>query len=327
MAARTVVLSGMAMTTPDGVAGGLAPAHARRGVVTDLRTRLEAARVGPSRLADRPSEMAADAVEAVLGDALDGCPPARRGLVLGSGAVGIDQSMTLTTESLTRPRPYNVSPALVPACVMNYASALCAIRFDLQGPNATVTAGRVTGLAALTYAERLIRLGRADLVVCGAFEDLNDRRTAFQEIIGGAHAPPGEGCCVFLLETAGQAELGGRPVLAEIAALESGIVTGDEGDALSGIVGRALDRAGAAGADIAVAAVTGDEEERLLRPLLPNAGWIRPAEVVGDTLGAAAAFQVGAAVLTDGASPGRLALVVATDPDGQAGSAVLRLPR
>jgi 3-oxoacyl-[acyl-carrier-protein] synthase II len=333
--ADPVVLSGMAMATPGGIARELAHGSplrttAGRGVVSDLQVREGSAPAGPGRLADRASTMAADTVEALLGDALDGCPPARRGLVLGSGSAGIDQSMTVTGDSLTRSRPFNVNPALVPACVMNYASAQCAIRFDLRGPNVTVTAGRVTGLAALTYAQRLLRRDRADLVVCGAFEDLNDRRAALDGLVdaNGSHARPGEGCCAFLLETGRHARRHGRPVLAEIVALDSGVVTstGDEHVVLAEVVDRTLARADADAGDVAVAAVSGDEES-VLRPVLPNAKWIRPADVVGDTLGAAAAFQVGAAVLAHRASAGRLVMVIATDPDGQVGCAVLRLPQ
>jgi len=327
---ETIVLSGMAMTTAGGVAGRLGPVPAGVGVVSDLQTRAEPEPAGPSRLADRPSAMATDALDVLLSDVLEDCPPERRGLVLGSGSAGIDQSMTLTSTSLTRARPYNVPPALVPACVMNYASALCAIRFDLQGPNATVTAGRVTGLAALGYAERLLRLNRADLVVCGAYEDLNDRRTALQAVLDadGGYAAPGEGCCVFLAETASRASRHGRPILAEIVALDSGVAAcrGDRAVVLGHVVGRALTRAGAAGEEIALVSVSGDEQ-RLLGPVLPNARWIRPADVVGDTLGAAAAFQVGGAVLAERPSSApTLAMVVATDPDGQIGCAVLRLP-
>jgi 3-oxoacyl-[acyl-carrier-protein] synthase II len=332
--ADPIVLSGLAMTTPAGIARELAhPSALRttasRGVVTDIEAQADPAPAGPGRLADRPSAMATDTLEALLDNALETCPPARRGLVLGSGAAGIDQSMTVTTDSLTRTRPYNVSPALVPACVMNYASALCAIRFDLQGPNVTVTAGRVTGLSAITYARRLLRQDRADLVICGTYEDLNDRRVAIGNLAAanGSHGAPGEGCCVFLLEKKSQAARQERPVLAEILALEFGVVTsaGDEQVMLVDVVERALSRAGVNGGDVILAAASGDEQTAL-HASVPNAEWIVPAEVIGDTLGSAAAFQIAAAVLSRQAALGGIALVVAIDPDGQVGCAVLRLP-
>lgn len=324
---ETTVISGMAMVTPNGIAGQLAGALSARGVVAGLRAQADPAPPSPNGLADRASAMAADAVAALLEPVSGDCPPSRRALVLGSGSAGIDQSMTLITESLTRSRPFNVSPALVPACVMNYASALCAIRFGLQGPNVTVTAGRATGLAALAYATRLIRLGRADLAVCGAYEDLNDRRGALQALAeaDGGYPPPGEGCCVFLLEAGERASRSGRPALAEVVALESGVVTrpADSGAVLTEVVGRALARCGAVGDDIAVVAVSGGEE-RVLRPLLAAATWIRPADLLGDTLGAAMAFQAGAALLAGQPAAGRLVMAVATDRDGQAGCVVLR---
>lgn len=332
-----LVLSGAAMMTLAGSGRRLAAPTAGRFrkeavVAADLATRAEATPSGPGRLADRPSEMATETIGALLGEGvLDGCPPSRRGLVIGSGAAGMDQTMTVTTDSLTRDPPYLVGSALVPACVMNYASALCAIRYDIRGPNVTVTAGRVTGLAALAYGRRLLRCGRADLVVCGAYEDWNERRTAIERLLagdraGGERPVPGEGCCVFLLETAGHARLRGRPALAELVALEAGTATGtvDRHTVLAGVLDRALRRAGVDGADVAVA-VTSADDERTCRSALPDATWVRPAEVVGDTYGAEAAFQLAAALLADRDGPDRLAVVAATDPDGQVGCAMLRL--
>ncbi|TDD87649.1 3-oxoacyl-ACP synthase [Actinomadura darangshiensis] len=334
---RTVI-SAMSLMSPAGIgtgpfraaidaallAGGPQPlGEAPGGRVEDFRPE-ESASARPVRLADRPSAMAIATVEALLpDDVLAAWPPDRRALVLGSGASGIDQSMTLTRDSLTRPRPDNITPALVPACVMNYASAQAAIRFDLRGPNATVTAGRATGLAALRYARRLLTRGRADAVVCGAYEDLNDRRAAIAEA-AGIKAPPAEGCCAFLVEPGTRARAHGRPELAEVLALESGVFAepADAGAVLAGTVRRALDRAGADPGDVALLVPSGDEDAGL--GALRDARVLRTADLVGDLHGAAAAFQVATAIAVADEAPLRgLALITAVDPDGQAGCCLL----
>jgi 3-oxoacyl-[acyl-carrier-protein] synthase II len=328
-ATAPVVLTGLAMATTGGIGRAFGDGAPRAGVVCDLEVRAEPVPTGPGRLADRPATMTIDTLEPLLDGAFDDCPPERRGLVLGSGSAGIDQSMTVTSDSLTRARPFNVNPALVPACVMNYASAQCAIRFDLRGPNVTVTAGRVTGLATLGYARRLLLRNRADLIVCGAFEDLNDRRAALHALrtpaahASGPYAPspraPAEGCCAFLLETGRHAHDHGRPVLAEVVALDSRVVADpeDESRILAATLTRVLTGIDPAEVTLAVSSGTA---ERHLRPFLPNAVWTSPADVLGDTLGATAAFDLAVAAL----SRARLAAVICADPDGQVACAVLR---
>lgn len=321
----TTVISAFEVMTSAGVgaepfaaalAPGAAPVH---GPVPGFATGDDSTVASRVRLADRPSAMALAAIASLLPDgAARSWDPARRALVLGSGAAGIDQSMTVTRDSLTRPRPDNVNPALVAACVMNYASAQAAIRFDLRGPNATVTCGRVTGLAALGYARRLLAAGRADAVICGAYEDMNERRTGIAAAAGVA-GPAAEGCCVLLVESAERARAHGRPVLAEVLAVETGVFTepGDAHDALRSVAERALRRAEAVPEDVGLVVPGGDEDP------LPGARVVRPAEAVGDAFGAAAALQLAAAVIAG--SRGTLALVTATDPDGHAGACLLRV--
>lgn len=336
-ASDIAVISAMSLMSPAGT--GVRPFRdaIRAGVpltggrVEDFRTEAPDPSSRPVRLVDRASAMALAAVGTLLdGDVLHGWPPGRRALVLGSGAAGIDQSMTLTRDSLTRPRPDNVRPALVPACVMNYASAQAAITYDLQGPNATVTAGRTTGLAALRYALLLLARGRADAVVCGAYEDLNQRRVAIAET-SGIKDPAAEGCCVFLVETAGRARAAGRFVLAEVLAVDGGVFAepSDAAGVLAAAVQRALDSAGASPGEIELLVTSGTAETADAYPGLADARTLRPAELIGDTFGAASAFQIAAAIASAGSMGGRggLALITTTDPDGHAGCCLLRTPR
>jgi 3-oxoacyl-[acyl-carrier-protein] synthase II len=313
----TTVISAMSLMSPAGIGAGPFEEALRTGTRTPGGpvpgfTDVPSSRV---RLADRPSAMALATIEALLADGVrEGWPSSRRALVLGSGAAGIDQSMTLTRDSLTRPRPDNVNPALVPACVMNYASAQAAIRFGLRGPNATVTAGRLTGLAALGYARRLLDRDRADAVIWGAYEDLCDRRVAIAEA-AGIIDPAAEACCAFLAEPARRARAVGRPVLAEVLALETGVFAEleDAAAVLRDAVDRALRRADAA-LDLLVP--SGEEDLRAATRV------VRPAAVVGDAFGAASALQVAAAIAMG--AHGGLALVTSVDPDGHAGACLLR---
>ncbi|MFI0450152.1 beta-ketoacyl synthase N-terminal-like domain-containing protein [Actinomadura sp. 6N118] len=327
MTAAKGVISAMSLMSPAGI--GVEPFReairaerpAQGGDVEDFHTERPEGSGRPVRLIDRPSAMVLATMGTLLGDdVLAGWAPGRRGLVLGSGASGIDQSMTLTRDSLTRPRPDNVNPALVPACVMNYASAQAAITYDLQGPNATVTAGRATGLAALRYAGLLLARDRADAVVCGAYEDLNERRVAIAEA-AGIKGTAAEGCCAFLVEPAERARAGGRPVLAEILAVDSGVFTEprDAADVLAAAVRRALDAAGTGPGDIGLIVPGGSEDADLLG--LAHARVVRPGTLIGDAFGAASAFQVATAIVAGG---GDLALITTIDPDGHAACCLLR---
>ncbi|MFG2000315.1 beta-ketoacyl synthase N-terminal-like domain-containing protein [Spirillospora sp. NPDC048911] len=327
MTAAKGVISAMSLMSPAGI--GVEPFRAAiradrpvpGGRVEDFHTEPPEGAGRPVRLIDRPSAMALATIGTLLGDdVLAGWAPDRRALVLGSGASGIDQSMTLTRDSLTRPRPDNVNPALVPACVMNYASAQAAIAYDLQGPNATVTAGRATGLAALRYAGLLLARDRADAVVCGAYEDLNERRVAIAEA-AGIKGTVTEGCGAFLVEPAERARAGGRPVLAEILAVDGGVFAEprDAAGVLAASVRRALATAGAGLGDVGLIVPGGTEDADPHG--LAHARTVRPGAIVGDAFGAAAAFQLAAAIAAGG---GDLALITTIDPDGHAMCCLLR---
>lgn len=335
---HSLAISGMAMMTPSGVgrkladmaAPGTTSATAAPGIVSDLECPDEVPPTGPGRLADRPSAMAIETIGALLpGSGYTECPPDRRGVVLGSSSVSMDQSMTVTRDSLTHKRPYNVNPALIPACVMNYASARSAIEYESQGPNVTVTAGRTAGLAAFTYARRLLRRDRADAVVCGAFEDLNDRRASIaalaREDTGGAHQ--GEGACVFLVESPARSRARGAPRLADVLAVDSAVATvpHDSDIALADLARRVLRRCEIAPADVGLCVVASDEDSAV-RDVVEHAAVVRPAEIVGDTLGATAAFQIATATLAHAAHATSFSLIATKDQDGQLSCAVLATP-
>lgn len=333
-----VVVSALAVVSPLGIGTGPFTAAVRAGrsgdggPVTGLDADPDFAPTRQVRLYERASALAVGTVAKLLaGGRLAAVPAGRRGIVLGSGLASIDTFMGVSTASLTGARPYHVDHKRVPAAVMNYTSAQAAIKFDLRGPNVTVTAGRVSGLTALGYGKRLLDAGRAGAVVSGSFDELTPRRLAIEAAAGRASSAPAEGCCVFLLESARAARDAGRTPLAEVLSCTAGLFPAPDeaADVLAGVAGRALERAGVRADDVRLAVPGGpaggplaDREAEVLKRLVPGVRTADPGAVVGDTAGAAAGFQAAAALALPAAG---LTLLTALDPDGQVGCAVLRV--
>ncbi|MGC5021031.1 beta-ketoacyl synthase N-terminal-like domain-containing protein [Micromonospora sp. DT47] len=288
------------------------------------------------RLRERSSVLAVGTVTKLL-EALDlsASPPARRGIVFGSAMASIDSYMIVSKGSLSGAKPYFVDHNRMPPGIMNYTSGQAAVKFDLHGPNVTVTAGRASGLTALTCGRRLVAAGRADVMLAGAFEEVTERRLRIETATGRSAdgVAAGEGCCVFALETEDSARRAGRRVLAELLATTAGHCA-EEAEAeatLARTAARALRLAGVAPGEIrtVVRGAPGNDslarqESALLAALAPDARIVDPAAVVGDTYGASSAFGVAAAVVSAGPDGG-VTLVTSVDPDGQVAVGVVRV--
>jgi 3-oxoacyl-[acyl-carrier-protein] synthase II len=253
----------------------------------------------------------------------------RTGVVLGTTSGSTQTQFAFTTDSLTRRKPYFVNPAQMPFALMNSAAAQCASWHGLTGPNTTVAAGRLSGIATLRYADRLLRTGRASAVFAGAAEECGDARTLLERRRGNT-APLGEGSAVLYLAPGG----GNRSALAEVVALDTRLaVAGEPRGALTGCLRRVL--AGVSPREVwgmaasgpdpattelerdAVSAALGREVERV----------VVPAELVGDTGAATGAFQLAALLAYGGAEDGagRLAVATAVESDGMVGCVLVRL--
>jgi len=257
----------------------------------------------------------------------------RTGVVLGTTSGSTQTQFAFTTDSLTRRKPYFVNPAQMPFALMNSAAAQCASWHGLTGPNTTVAAGRLAGIATLRYADRLLRTGRASALFAGAAEECGDARTLLERRRGNT-ARLGEGAAVLYLRPGG----GNRSALAEVVALDTRLaVAGRPREALTECLRRVL--AGVAPREVwgmapsgpdpvttelerdAVSAALGREVERV----------VVPAELVGDTGAATGAFQLAALLALGEAEnegerePGRLAVATAVDRDGMVGCVVVRL--
>ncbi|MFC5184942.1 beta-ketoacyl synthase N-terminal-like domain-containing protein [Actinomadura harenae] len=301
-----------------------------------------------TRAMDRATAMAVLAA----GDLLPGEPAApdasdaadaqaaaeRTALVLGISTGPVAALTTFTADSFTGDRPYLVDAARFPAALMNYTAGQMAIWHHVRGPNSTVAAGRTAGLAALRYALRLLRAGRADTVLCGAVEEFSAERAWLEWHAAQDRVRPpvlGEGCAMLRLTRSDLASTEGAPVF-EVAAVESGLAEDEPRDAA-----RVLERC--ARSALAKAGVTPDEIGLVVPGEAPDAAGEAEADAlaalfggrpprttgcarrIGDTRAASAAFQMAAVLAHAERAPGaRPALITTVDRDGPVACAVLR---
>ena len=247
------------------------------------------------------------------------------GLVLGTTTGSAETNMVAMGGALRSGRPYLIDPAAAPYLVMNGPAGQCAIWHDFKGPNATIAAGRPSGLAALGYARRLLLTGRAAMVIAGAAEEYS-RARSWMEIRaaedGSASPPPGEGCAMFAI-TAGPSA--SRPAVADVLALDFRMcVDGDWWAAVDQSVRRALLTAERAPGDVWATCASGapgqagKAETAVLEQTASGAVALPDLTgLVGEMDASASAFQL-AAVLSEAASSaeaaGWVAVITSTDP-------------
>jgi 3-oxoacyl-[acyl-carrier-protein] synthase II len=303
--------------------------------VPDFDVREILGRTG-TRSMDRAAGLAVAATRGLLeraGPPLAGYPPEDVGVVLGVSD-GIKSVMDFLRDTWTRDKPYDVDPSHVPRTLMNFAAGQCAIWHHVTGPNATICGSHATALLTLNYARRLQRNGHARASVWGAVEELSPERAAVESARagGGTGRPPGEGCAMFLLESA-QPRADDRMALAEVLAVEFGIWAdlGTIRGALAGCLSRALDRAAVrrdevfAIAPLSSAGPRGRAERAGAADALGDLPVLtRTADAIGDTGAASAAFQI-VELLIEGAGSGRVGVATTADPEGRVGCALLRI--
>jgi len=297
-----------------------------------------------TRSMDRVTALAVAATEQLLrgpgGERIDGVGN-DTALVLGTNISSAQSIMDFTRDTFVQDKPYFVDPARFPNVVLNCAAARCAIWHRLQGPNATISGGRASGLLALSYARRLQRSGRAGPVLCGAAEEFSVAR-AWLQTLSEPDLPTSailsEGCAMVLLEPAGRPAGHLRTALAELLALEFGVYR-----ALTGVqpaLADCLDRAFAAAHESparlwAVISsggpnLPGVAEDAALTEILGDRVPVRhrATDLVGDVGAASASFGLTAVLALAAQEPaahGRTALLTAVDRDGVVGCGLLRL--
>ena len=225
------------------------------------------------------------------------------GVALGSFTAGVHASAEYLETYLKQGA--GASPAILFSnTVGNAPASVCALELGLRGPNATLTHKEASGLAAIEFAARLVRRGRAPAILAGGADVLElvfYRVHDWFAVMAPDHEPcrpydagrrgflMGEGAFLFVLEDEARARARGARILGHITGTAS---AGSPDafnawpaapDALVRVMGDAIARAGltADGIDVVYAAANGSEvldatEARALRVVFGD----RPVPVV-----------------------------------------------
>jgi len=141
--------------------------------------------------------------------ATEGDPRPWIGLVLGT-AFGCFLTNAAYQRRLATGGPAAASPRLFAATVSNAAVGEVAIAYRLGGPAITLSAGGVSGLAAIGHALDLLRAGQAQVLVAGGMDAVEEPLERWIESGGLPEGTPvGEGAGVVVLERAAHARARG----------------------------------------------------------------------------------------------------------------------
>ncbi|MGF9820082.1 beta-ketoacyl-ACP synthase II [Brevibacillus agri] len=125
-----------------------------------------------ARRMDRFCQFAIAATDEALEDAglrLEECDRERVGVYVGSGIGGV-QTLLEQHDMLRNRGPERISPTLVPMLISNIAPAMISIKYGIYGPTMSPVTACSIGNTAIGEAFRLIRSGRADVVIAGGTE-------------------------------------------------------------------------------------------------------------------------------------------------------------
>lgn len=159
---------------------------------------------------------------------------ARCGVIIGSGMGGLrtfyEGTIALSEKGLRR-----LTPFFIPYIITNMAGALLAIDLGFMGPNYSISTACATANYSIVAAANHIRLGHADVMLCGGSEAavdpiglagfiankaLSERNDAPEKASrpwdkGRDGFVMGEGAGVFLLESLEHAQARGAPIICE----------------------------------------------------------------------------------------------------------------
>ena len=94
---------------------------------------------------------------------------AKVGILLGCGLGGLETIEEFHTR-LTKRGPSKISPFYIPKLISNIAPGQIAIFTGAKGPNLVTTSACASGVHSIGYAYSDIKLGRADVMICGGVE-------------------------------------------------------------------------------------------------------------------------------------------------------------
>src|ERR1700746_1130009 len=142
------------------------------GEVPDFKPSLYFKNPKDVRRADRFEQFAVGAAKLALEDSaldLGKIDRTRFGVLVGSGIGGLksleDQHTVLMNKGASR-----VSPFMVPMMIVNMASGLISMEYDLEGPNFSIVTACATAANSIGEAWRMIRYGEGDIFLAGGSE-------------------------------------------------------------------------------------------------------------------------------------------------------------
>jgi 3-oxoacyl-[acyl-carrier-protein] synthase II len=295
-----------------------------------------------TRFKHRSTLLAMAACEAAIADAGLEVTDQNRdgiGIVIGTTTGSISGMVEFGQTSFDLSRPFVVNAGRFPNMGLNAAAAAAAIRLGVRGTNTTVIGGPLAGVGALRYAQIILRAGHADAILAGASEETTGP-TVWWAGSARATGAAGEGAAVFVLERPEAAEAAGRTPIARLGATAVRAVDPAEPTALASAVSQTLATAAIEPAAVGLVAVraTGvagvDRAQRMALGQLFTAPLLWSEDDIGDCYSAHSALQMARVIaqvtgrdvvrsesVVETAE--RAGLVVAVDPDGAVGVAVI----
>jgi 3-oxoacyl-[acyl-carrier-protein] synthase II len=212
----------------------------------------------------------------ISSDSLHVDPKFKMGVVAGSGIGGLEE-VYQTSKKILEQGADRISPFFVPSALINLLPGMIAIEHKIKGVNQSQVTACATGAHAIADAARLIREGRADIIIAGASEaaigriglagfcalkalvhGFNDRPSEASRPFDKARAGfvMGDGAGMMVLERESHAIARGAKIYCEY--IEAGL-TGDanhitapceDGDGAIRAMKEALDRSGLLPKDI-----------------------------------------------------------------------------
>ena len=138
----------------------------------------------------------------------------RVGLCLGTAYGCLDSLANMTQRVQSKGVRFG-SPVIFTHSFANSPTSLAAIEHDMQGPTSTFCVGDVSVGSAFDYACRIIADGRAEVVLAGGVDALSLPLLGYLGLEAPAYTP-GEGACLFVLESLEHAEARGAAPLARV---------------------------------------------------------------------------------------------------------------
>ena len=265
------------------------------------------------------------------------------GITMGTTTGSVSGITEFGMSSFDAARPFVVNAGRFPNMGLNAAAAAAAIHLRAKGANTTVVGGPLAGVGALRHAEITLRAEHADMMLAGASEEVSGPAVWWAGSVR-ATAAAGEGAAVFVLERRESAEAAGRTPIARLGATAVRAVDPADATELAEAVSQTLAAAGIDPAAVGLVAVraTGvaavDRAQRTALEGLFTAPLLWSEDDMGDCYSAHSALQMARVIAhvtrqdAAGAAAGgpgqsgtaeRAGLVVAVDPDGAVGVAVV----